>query len=421
MTRSGLAPWLALAVATAASESSPPPLGWPQFGGPSRDFTAKAAVVKPWGPAGPKALWERDLGDGYSGIVTDGSVLYTLYTPLAWFGLSTRSEEAVVAIDAGTGRTLWEKRDPVEALPPMNMEYGPGPHSTPLIAGARVFTVGVTGRFQAFDAKTGAVRWARELWKDLGGKVMGRGYSCSPLAWGDTVIVAVGGEGPGLVAFSQEDGSIRWKSPSLEVSPSSPVVIDVAGEPQIVYFAAGDVVGIDPQTGARLWSHPHSTSYGLNIALPVQAEDGVLVVSSAYSGGTRALRLIREGGRTRVEELWHTNQMRVHHGNLVPIGDHAYGSSGDFGPTPLSAVDLRSGKVVWRDRAFAKAKLIRADERLVVLDEDGSLGLVRVSPAGLEVEARAEVFSSRSWTAPTLVGSRLYLRDRKKMRALDLS
>ena len=176
----------------------------------------------------------------------------------------------------------------------------------------------------------------------------------------------------------------------------------------------------DPDTGKRLWGHRHETSYGLNIALPVSGDDGLLLVSSAYSGGTRALRRSRDGDQTEVEELWFTNQMRVHHGNLIRIGGYAYGSSGDFGPTPLSAVDLRSGEVVWRDRAFAKAKLALAGGRLVALDEDGTLGLVTVSPQGLEVEARAEIFSGRSWTAPTLVGARLYARDRKKMVALDL-
>jgi outer membrane protein assembly factor BamB len=195
----------------------------------------------------------------------------------------------------------------------------------------------------------------------------------------------------------------------------------VAGLEQLVYFASNEVVGLDPATGKRLWGHGHETSYGLNIAPPVTGDDGLLLVSSAYSGGTRALRLTRDGNKTRVQELWFTNQMRVHHGNLIRIGGYAYGSSGDFGPTPLSAVDLRTGEVVWRDRAFAKAKLLLAGGRLIVLDEDGSLGLVTMSPQGLQVQARAEIFSGRSWTFPTLVGTRLYLRDRKKMLALDLA
>ena len=130
---------------------------------------------------------------------------------------------------------------------------------------------------------------------------------------------------------------------------------------------------------------------------------------------------VPEGETTRVEELWFTNQMRVHHGNFLQIGNYVYGSSGDFGPAPLSAVDLATGEVVWRDRAFAKATLLLAGEQLIVLDEDGTLGLATVSPKGLEVQARAEIFSGRSWTAPTLVGTRLYMRDRKEMVALDLS
>jgi outer membrane protein assembly factor BamB len=405
----------------AASAPDPADGGWPQFGGPSRDFCVQAPGLVPWGDAGPTRLWQRDLGDGYSGIVAGDGVLYTMYTPSAWLGLANADAEAVIAIDADTGATLWEQRDPVETKPAMRMEHGPGPHSTPLLAGGRLFTAGVTGRLQALDPKTGEVLWARELWDELGGKVMDRGYSCSPLAWRDTVVVAVGGSGPGLVAFDQKDGSIRWKSPGFDASPSSPILIDVDGQEQIVYFASAEVIGFEAATGRRLWSVPHETTYRLNIAMPVVGDDGLLVVSSAYSGGTRALRLSREGDSTSAEELWFTNQMRVHHGNFILTGGYMYGSSGDFGPTPLSALDLRTGEIVWRDRAFAKAKLVHADGRVVLLDEDGSLGMVVVTPEGLDVLARAQVFDGRSWTAPTPVGTRLYLRDRKEMVALDLS
>jgi outer membrane protein assembly factor BamB len=404
----------------AASAPTPSGEGWPQFGGPTRDFRVEVPDLAPWGSGGPTVIWERELGDGYSGVVAGGGVLYTMYTPSAWMGLTTADEERVIALAAATGETLWERGHPVSVRSSMKMEYGPGPHSTPLLAGGRLFTAGVVGRLQALDPETGSVHWSRELWDDMGGKVMDRGYSCSPLAWRDTVVVAVGGDGPGLVAFGQEDGSVRWESPGFDVSPSSPVLVNVGGQEQIVFFAVDEVIGFEAATGRLLWRHPHQTTYGLNIVLPVTGEDGMLIVSSAYSGGTRALRLAREGDETRVTELWFNNRMRVHHGNLIRIGHHVYGSSGDFGPTPLSALDLRTGKVVWRDRAFAKAKLVRADGRLVVLDEDGSLGMVTVSPEGLEVLARAEVFSGRSWTAPTLVGTRLYLRDREQVKALDL-
>ena len=74
--------------------------------------------------------------------------------------------------------------------------------------------------------------------------------------------------------------------------------------------------------------------------------------------------------------------MRVHIGNLLRIGDTLYGSSGDFGPAPLTALDARSGKVLWQDRSFPKATFLYADGKLIVVDEDGNLSLATVSPAG---------------------------------------
>ncbi len=420
MTRIGAALVLVFVAMLASSSPVPPAEAWPQFGGPGRNFRVETSNLGPWDGDGPKTVWERELGEGYSGIVASGGILYTMYRPLAWLGLTTRDEEVAVAIEAATGNSLWEQRNPVEYLPAMRMEHGPGPHATPLLAGGRVFTAGTLGRLQALDPKTGKVLWAHELWKDLGGTVMDRGYSCSPLAWKDTVIVAVGGRGQALMAFDQKDGTVRWKAGSFVVSPSSPVIVSVGGQEQLVFFGGEKIVGLDPATGKPLWSHPHATQYKLNIALPVSGEDGLLIVSSAYSGGTRALRLTRDGDTTSVEELWFTNQMRIHHGNFIKIGSHVYGSSGDFGPAPLSAVDLATGEVVWRDRAFAKATLVLAGGRLIVLDEDGTLGLATVSPEGLDVQARAEIFSGRSWTAPTLVGTRLYMRDRNLMVALDI-
>jgi hypothetical protein len=61
-----------------------------------------------------------------------------------------------------------------------------------------------------------------------------------------------------------------------------------------------------------------------------------------------------------------------------------------------------------------------ADGKLIVLDEDGNLGLATVSPQGLKVLARAPVLEHLSWTPPTLAGTTLYVRDRKTIAAFAL-
>jgi hypothetical protein len=112
--------------------------------------------------------------------------------------------------------------------------------------------------------------------------------------------------------------------------------------------------------------------------------------------------------------------MRVHFGNCIRVGDYVYGSSGDFGPAPFTAVNVNTGKIGWRDRSFGRASFLFADGRFIILDEDGNLILAVPASDGLKVQARVALLSGLSWTVPTLVGGTLYVRDRKKVMALDL-
>lgn len=154
--------------------------------------------------------------------------------------------------------------------------------------------------------------------------------------------------------------------------------------------------------------------------MPVWGPDNVLFMSSAYTGGSQALKLTRVGGKTTVEELWKSNRMRVHFTNVIRIGDHVYGSSGDFGPTPFTCIEVRTGKVIWQDRAFAKANMLKVDGKVVLVDEEGQLAVVTVSPAGLKVLAKTSLLSSNAWTGPIMDGKRLYVRDRKKIMAVGM-
>jgi hypothetical protein len=110
----------------------------------------------------------------------------------------------------------------------------------------------------------------------------------------------------------------------------------------------------------------------------------------------------------------------VHFSTVVRVGDYAYGSSGDFGPAPLTAVEVKTGKIAWQDRTFPKASFVYADGKFVVVDEDGNLSLADFTPQGLKVLSRVALLHSNAWTAPSLANTHLYLRDRRTMMAFDL-
>ncbi len=400
-----------LVLAGAAGPSTP---AWPAWGGPSGNFSVDGNGLPATFAAGtPKRLWQRNLGEGYSSIVTDGALLYTMYR--------RGHEEVVVAIDPVTGKTKWEYAYDAVFRPGMGMENGSGPHSTPLVLGNCVYTIGVLAKMHAFDKKTGKMVWQKDLYKDFPGSTfMDRGYPVSPIAYKDTIIVKLGQYGHAVVALNPRDGSLVWQKQNFKNAPSTPIIVNVDGQDQLVTTFSDEVVGLDPSNGNLLWSHPHSTSWGLNISTPVWGPDNLLFISSAYNGGARVLHLAQSGGKTKVEELWSGNRMRVHHSNVIRIGNDVYGSSGDFGPAPMTAVDIRTGKVAWQDRTFGKVNMVLVGGKVILLDEEGVLALATLSPQGMQVRWRVPLLQSNAWTAPTLVGTNLYVRDRRTMMALDL-
>ena len=396
---------------------SPQPDGWRQLGGPQRNFRVdSAAVAVAWDAAGPTRLWSRPLGEGYSSILADGDLLVTMYR--------RGDEEVIVALDAATGATRWEH---AYHAPLVHNGYfdvwlnsaGPGPYSTPMIAGDVVFAVGVDGRLHALDKRSGELRWARDLAAAFDVAEY-NAFASSPLAYGRTVILPLGGSGDGVVALDQETGATVWRSAAFDLAPGSPLLIEVDGQDQLVVVGQQELVGLDPRDGRRLWSHPHANDLGLNLSMPVWDGDDTLFLSSGYSGGSRLIRLSQADGRTTPEEVWFNNRMRVHFGTALRLDGLVIASTGDFGPAFVAALDAETGAEAWRERTFARAQMLNAGGLLVILDEDGELAVASVTLDGMQVHARATVLTSNAWTAPTLVGSTLYARDRHRIVALDL-
>jgi len=188
-----------------------------------------------------------------------------------------------------------------------------------------------------------------------------------------------------------------------------------------VVFGGGTVNGMDPANGRILWSHAHDPGNDLNCAMPLFGPDNILFVSSAYRAGSRAIQLSQEGSVTHADELWFTNRVRFMFLNPIRVGDFVYGTTGDFGPAFLTALEIKTGKPMWQHRGFGRASILYADGKAIILDEDGDLALARLAPEGVTILSETKkVFDTVSWTVPTLVGRTLYARDREKIVALNL-
>lgn len=390
---------------------------WTQWGGPGRNFASDAkGLASQWPESGPKKIWSRELGEGYTSILADGGKLYTMYRK--------GDDEIVVSLDAATGKTLWEHKYNAPVPKGMDPQFGRGPNSTPVLHAGRLYTLGVSGVLHCLDLANGSLVWMHDLSKEFSTATPNFGYSSSPLVYNDTLIVAAGGTGTGLMAFKLSDGSLLWKKHDFGGEEngdvySSPIAIKVGGEDQVVLLTGKEVMGINPKTGDKIWGHPHINQWKTNICTPIWGDDGILYVSAGGEAGSKGLKLTKDGATTKVEELWSTRKMAVGQGNCVRQGGTVYGSSGD-GPAFITALNVADGKLGWRERGFGKSMMVAADGKLIILDEDGNLALTTPTSETLTVQSKVQLLKKPAWTAPTLVGKTLYVRDKETIMALDL-
>jgi outer membrane protein assembly factor BamB len=396
---------------------------WRQWGGPTRNFQVEVpGLAETWPEGGPTRLWSRPLGAGHSSVIVDDGRLFTLYRPLV-DGAGWASEETVISLDAATGETVWEYTYPSR---PMDFNFGAGPHASPLVVGDRLFTAGTNKQLHVFDKRTGELLWSHDLVADFEAPptlirpAVKAGYGASPIAYKDMVIVTAGGPGQSVMAFRQEDGAPVWRSGDFLISPAAPILADVDGQTQLLVYGGQTINGLEPDTGTVLWTHDHETQGDMNNSTPVWGDDNILFMTSAYNGGGRAVRLSRDGMETHVEELWFNTRLAVMFANVLRLGDYLYGSSGGFGPAIVTALHVKTGEIAWQQRGYGRSSFVHADGKVIMLTEDGHLVLARLSPTGFQVLSSATLLDTTAWTAPTLVGTTLYVRDRAQIVALDV-
>ena len=290
---------------------------WLQWGGPQGDFmTDVTGLAESWPEGGPPEIWSRPPGAGHSAILVADGRLFTMYRVShgEGGGRPWSPSETVIAMSADTGETLWEY-----TYASMNQDFGQGagPHSTPLIVGDRLFTMGTNKELHVFDPATGKLLWSKNLVTDFGAppllirSMVKPRYGVNPIGYKDTIIMQVGGPGQSVMALRQRDGEVVWKSGSFLVSHAPSGLISVDGRQHLVVFGGQAVFGMDPDTGQVLWAHAHDAGNDFNFQVPLYSdEDKILFFSSGYIGGSRAIRLVPDGDIVHTEELWYDPRLR---------------------------------------------------------------------------------------------------------------
>jgi outer membrane protein assembly factor BamB len=387
----------AFALATSVTISAQ---DWPQWRGPNRDGVVTAFKAPAAWPASLTRRWQIEVGSGYATPLVVGDRVFTF----------TRQgeDEVLTAYEAASARQIWRAAYPAAfAMNPATRTHGPGPKSTPTFAANRLFTLGMTGVVNAFDATTGRV-----LWQAPAPPVQPQYHTGqSPVVEGNHVIVHVGGQDNGaLTAFDVATGTIRWRWTGDGPAYGSPVVAELGGTRQVVTFTQQNVVGVDVATGTLLWRRPYTTQATTTAQTPVFHKD--LVIESGRGNGFTAFRAVNRNGQWATDNVWHTDEVSVHMSDIVVVDGVAYGLS-HLNRGQYFALDLDSGTVLWtgEPRRAEHAAMSRAGSFIFSLEDDAELVVMRASRTGFEPVTRYEVATSATWAQPVVSAGRVFVKD----------
>jgi outer membrane protein assembly factor BamB len=225
-----------------------PATDWPQFLGPQRNGTyTGTSIAKTWPKEGLPILWQRQVGQGFSGPAVSGNRVILFHR--------TNNQAVVECMDARTGRELWKGAYPTDYRD--DFGFDEGPRATPAIADGRVFTFGAEGRLSCWKLETGGQLWSVDTVSELGSLKGFFGRVCSPLVEGDLVILTPGGQkDAGIVAFDAANGKVRWKATEDEASYSSPIAVTINGQRVLLVLNREALVALHPKDGKVIFRYP---------------------------------------------------------------------------------------------------------------------------------------------------------------------
>ena len=271
---------------------------WPQFRGPTGlGYTEARDLPLTWnGTTGEGIVWRAALPRSdnawSSPIVMGNRVIVTCAQndPLV---------HQVLCFDARDGHELWRTEIKPGSWKLTDLRGGYGA-PTPCSDGKGVFVVFGSAVVAALDLE-GRVSWRHDLEKYAFDVALG----ASPILFGKTVILDCDqtANTSSIIAFDAASGKISWEArrPDTGFTHCTPIIVTVAGKPQMIVPASGALQGLDPTNGRLLWKCPTPG----DAASP--AFDGKVLYSDSGRGGQGVCVEITESAE--LEPRWTVPQI----------------------------------------------------------------------------------------------------------------
>lgn len=367
---------------------------WPQWRGPDRTGTSVWSAPDVW-PETLESRWSVSVGEGHSSPAVVGDVVYQF---------ARRGEnEHVRAMQLDDGKTLWESSyEAPYRMNPAATGHGPGPKSSPLVAGGNVYTLGIHGIVSCHDAASG-----KRIWQTNTNASPIYGHAMSPMLADGKLIVHVGGSRRGaLSALDPQTGRPIWEYEADGPGYASPILVELGGSRQIVTQTDAHIIGVSLDTGKLMWRMPFTTPYDQNVITPLL--HGSLLIFSGLDARTFAISLTDN----EPKEVW-SNRLTFYMSTPVLSGNELIGFS-DKRSGHFVVLDATTGETKWAGspRQGDNAALILAGESLLALTDSAELSVLESTGSGLETVRSYSVANSPTWAHPVPTTAGILIKDK---------
>jgi outer membrane protein assembly factor BamB len=330
---------------------------WPQFRGPTGlGYTTETNLPLTWGGrSNENVLWKVPvIGQGHASPIVWGDSIF-VSTALWPTNITTREkvipEHHLTCYQAADGKMRWDTLVPPGPWLRTDCRSGPGggyAAPTPATDGKLVFCAFGSSVLAALDF-SGNIVWRKEIVPYTFDVTLGS----SPVLYGETVILSCTMAKPSdscVIAFDKANGEMKWreKLPDMGFGHSTPLIIQVNGEPQMLVLASGMNVksnalrSLDPANGKLRWwcrgaGDAASPAYG----------SGIVYFDSGRGGPGFAVDPAGSGDVSSTHMRWTASQVPEGIGSPIIVGQSVYRL---HTPGILKCWEAATGKLVYAER-----------------------------------------------------------------------
>jgi outer membrane protein assembly factor BamB len=371
---------------------------WPQWRGINRDSKVTGFKVPVTWPSDLKQEWKVTVGFGDATPVLKGDKIY----------LNTRQseQEAVLCLDAATGKELWKYQYLSTAVTGPAGSH-PGPRSTPAISNGKIVTFGASAILTCLDASTGKVVWRRE---NPSNAVPQFFTGMSPLIVDNLCYVHVGTKGNGeVIALDLNTGNEKWKWAGDGPAYASPSVMIVDGKKYLIVQTEKNIISLDLSNGKLMWqiSTPVQQRY-YNCVSPYI--DGQTLYLTGQGTGMKAIKVEKSGNEYVTREIWTNPSIGAKWNTPILKDGFLYGFSDQ---KRIYCLNATTGQTAWIDNTVNSdfASIVDCGTVIIGLSSISNLIVFKPEPTAYSEVAKYKVSETAVYSYPVIAGNKIYIKD----------